>query len=80
MCTSLLSAWDGEALDVEQNIALVAVARSSIERLVAFKNERGWRHMKVYSDVSGDHTRDYVDADNADDADIPAFNVFTHSK
>ena len=74
MCTSLLSAWDGEVLDVEQNIALVAVARSPIERLLAFKNERGWRHLKVYSDVSGDYTRDYV---NADDADIPAFNVFT---
>src|ERR1700680_4268020 len=33
MCTSLLSAWDGEAADVEQRIALVAIARSPIERL-----------------------------------------------
>ena len=74
MCTSLLSAWDGEALDVEQRIALVVIARSSIERLVAFKKERGWHHLKLYSDVSGDYTRDYV---SADDADIPAFNVFT---
>ncbi|MDB5922549.1 MAG: protein of unknown function thioredoxin family protein [Betaproteobacteria bacterium] len=74
MCTSLLSAWDGEAADIEQRIAFVAVARSPIERLVAFKKERGWRHLKVYSDVSGDYTRDYV---SADDADIPAFNVFT---
>ena len=74
MCTSLLSAWDGEALDVEQNIALAIVARSPIERLVAFKKERGWRHLRLYSDASGDYTRDYV---NADDADIPAFNVFT---
>lgn len=39
MCTSLLSAWDGEALDVEQNIALAIVARSPIERLVAFKQK-----------------------------------------
>ena len=38
MCTSLLSAWDGEAADVEQHIALVIVVRSPIERLVAFKN------------------------------------------
>jgi predicted dithiol-disulfide oxidoreductase (DUF899 family) len=74
MCTSLLSAWDGEAADVEQRIALVAIARSPIERLVAFKKERGWRHLKVYSDVSGDYTRDYV---STDDADVPAFNVFT---
>ncbi len=74
MCTSLLSAWDGEAQDVEQNIALAIVARSPIESLVAFKQERGWRNLKLISDVSGDYTRDYV---SAEDADIPAFNVFT---
>ena len=74
MCTSLLSAWDGEAADVEQRIALVVVARSPIERLVAFKKTRGWRHLKLYSDTSGEFTRNYV---SADDADIPAFNVFT---
>jgi predicted dithiol-disulfide oxidoreductase (DUF899 family) len=74
MCTSLLSAWDGEARDVAQRIALVVVARSPIERLVAFKKERGWKNLKLYSDSSGDYTRDYV---SADDADVPAFNVFT---
>ncbi len=74
MCTSLLSAWDGEADDVAQRISLVVIARSPIERLVAFKKERGWQHLRLYSDVSGDYTRDYV---SADDADIPAFNVFT---
>src|SRR5258705_4515910 len=66
MRTSLLSAWDGEAADVEQRIALAVVARSPIERLAAFKKERGWRHLKLYSDVSGDYTRDYVSADDAD--------------
>jgi predicted dithiol-disulfide oxidoreductase (DUF899 family) len=74
MCTSLLSAWDGEAADVEQRIALAIIARSPIERLLTFKRERGWRNLKLYSDVDGDYTRDYV---NADDADVPAFNVFT---
>ena len=74
MCTSLMSAWNGEAADVGQRIALVVVARSPFERLVAFKKERGWRHLKLYSDISGDYTRDYV---SADDADIPAFNIFT---
>ena len=74
MCTSLMSAWDGESLDVEQRIALVMVARSPIERLLAVKKERGWRHLRLYSDVDGDFTRDYV---SADDADMPAFNVFT---
>ena len=74
MCTSLMSAWDGNSLDVEQRMALVMVARSPIERLLKVKKERGWQHLKLYSDVDGDFTRDYV---SADDADMPAFNVFT---
>ena len=74
MCTSLLSAWDGGAEDVEQWVALAVVARSPIERFLAFKKERGWKGLKLYSDMSGDYTRAYV---SADDADVPAFNVFT---
>ena len=74
MCTSLMNAWDGVSLDVEQRIALVMVARSPIERLLRVKKERGWRNLRLYSDVDGDFTRDYV---SADDADMPAFNVFT---
>jgi predicted dithiol-disulfide oxidoreductase (DUF899 family) len=74
MCTSLLSAWDGEANDVAQRVALAVVARSPIERQLAFKEQRGWRHLKLYADSSGDYTRAYV---SADDADMPAFNVFT---
>lgn len=74
MCTSLLSAWDGEALDIGQRIALVVVARSPIKRLLAFKEQRGWRNLRFYSDARGDYTRDYV---SAEDADMPAFNVFS---
>ena len=74
MCSSLLAAWDGEALDVNQRISLVVTARSPIDRLVAFKRERGWQHLRLYSDLTGNFTRDYV---SADDADVPAFNVFT---
>jgi predicted dithiol-disulfide oxidoreductase (DUF899 family) len=74
MCTSLLSAWDGEAPDIAQRVAVAIIARSPIDRLVAFKKERGWRHLALYSDGSGDYTRDYV---SAADADVPAYNVFT---
>ena len=76
MCTSLLSAWDGEARDVGQRVALAVVARSPIERLVAFKNERGWRDLALYSDTDGRYSRDYhgIGKDGGDDA---AFNVFS---
>ncbi|NMW25460.1 DUF899 family protein, partial [Rhodanobacter denitrificans] len=54
------------------------VARSPIERLVAFKNERGWRDLKLYSDLDGAYSRDYfaIDADGGD-GDQAALNVFT---
>lgn len=76
MCTSLLSAWDGEARDVEQRVGLAVVARSPIDRLIAFKNARGWRALKLYSDTSGEFSRDYYGLTDkgGDDA---AFNVFT---
>lgn len=76
MCTSLLSSWDGEALDVEQNVALAVVAQSPIERLVAFNKERGWRHLPLYSDTSGDYSKDYL-ANTPEFEDNAAFNVFT---
>lgn len=74
MCTSLMNAWEGEAPDIEQRVAFAMIARSPIERLVAFREERGWRNLDLYSDPSGDYTRDYV---SAEDADVPAYNVFT---
>lgn len=76
MCTSLLSAWDGEVPDITQRVALAIVARSPIARLVAFKRERGWHHLPLYSDISGEFSRDYhgMTKDGGDDA---GFNVFT---
>jgi predicted dithiol-disulfide oxidoreductase (DUF899 family) len=59
MCTSLLSSWDGEAQDIMQNVALGVTARSPIERLVAFRKERGWRNLKLYSDPSEEFSRDF---------------------
>jgi predicted dithiol-disulfide oxidoreductase (DUF899 family) len=75
MCTSLLSAWDGEAQDMMQRVALAVTARSSIERLMAFKNERGWRNLKLYSDPTGDFSRDYhaVAPNGGDDAGLHVF-------
>ena len=50
------------------------VARSPIERLITAKQARGWTRLKVYADTTGNYTRDYV---SAGDADVPANNVFT---
>src|SRR6266404_7726159 len=73
MCTSLLSAWGGEVPDVQQRVALALFALSPIQRLLAFKKERGWRYLPLYSDSSGEFGRDYhaLTKDGGDDA---AFN------
>jgi predicted dithiol-disulfide oxidoreductase (DUF899 family) len=76
MCTSLLSAWDGEVPDIQQRVALAIVARSPIARLAAFKRERGWHYLPLFSDLSGEFSRDYH-ALTKDGGDDPAFNVFT---
>jgi predicted dithiol-disulfide oxidoreductase (DUF899 family) len=76
MCTSLLSAWDGEVPDIQQNAALAVIARSPIERLLGFKKERGWHYLPLYSDVTGEFSRDYHGV-TEDGDDIPAYNVFT---
>lgn len=76
MCTSLLSAWDGEAEDVEQQVALAVVSLSPYERMAAFAKQRGWRHLKLYSDVNSMFSNDYH-AIMADGIDTAAFTVFT---
>lgn len=76
MCTSLLSAWDGEVPDITQRVSLAVIARSPIERLIAFKKERGWHHLPLFSDINGNFSRDYYGV-TPDGEDIPAFSTFT---
>jgi predicted dithiol-disulfide oxidoreductase (DUF899 family) len=76
MCTNALGAWEGNARDIDQRIALAVVARSPIERLVEWKRERGWRDLKLYSDLNGAYSRDYFGI-LPNGSEVPAFNVFT---
>ena len=75
MCTSLLSAWDGEAPDIEQRVSLAVVAKSPIERLLDFKKERGWRHLRLYSSGGTTFNKDYL-AEGPTGEDYSALNVF----
>ena len=76
MCTNLLDAWDGNADDLQQRIALAVVARSPLERLLAWKQERGWKNLHLYTDLNGNYSRDYFGV-LPDGSEIPALNVFT---
>ena len=77
MCTSTMSSWDGVVPHIEQRTAFAMVARSPIERIMDYARERVWRNLKLYSDPSGEYTRDYV---SAEDADMPGYRVFTRAE
>lgn len=76
MCTNLLGAWEGNAADIGQRVSLVVIARSPFERLAAWKRERGWRNLRLYSDLDGSYSRDYHGL-LEDGSEVPALNVFT---
>jgi predicted dithiol-disulfide oxidoreductase (DUF899 family) len=74
MCTSFISAWNGIGVNLQERVAMAVTARSPIERLLEYKRQRGFAGVPFYSDGSGNYTRIYV---SAEDADIPGFSVFT---
>ena len=76
MCTNLLGAWEGNANDIAQRISLVVVARSPVQRLIDWKRERGWKALRLYSDLNDNYSRDYFGL-LPDGSEIPSFNVFT---
>jgi predicted dithiol-disulfide oxidoreductase (DUF899 family) len=76
MCTNLLGPFDANAADLDQKISLVVIARSPLERLLAFKRERGWRNLRLYQDLNEAYSRDYFGL-LPDGSEVPALNVFT---
>jgi len=73
MCTSLMGGFDHKIEDIRQRVAIAFTARSPIDRLINAKKSRGWIDLPVFSDESGDYTRDYI---SPDDADVPGYTVF----
>jgi len=76
MCTNMLDAWEGNARDLRQRIAFVVVARSPLQRLVAWKNERGWTRLRLASDLDDAYSRDYS-ALQPDGSENGVLSVFT---
>lgn len=74
-CTSILDALDGEAPHVTQRVNLVAVAKSPIERIRQFTDDRGWRNLRLLSSAGNTYNRDYH-GELPDGSQMPALNVF----
>ena len=76
MCVNLLGALEGNAADIDQKVSLVVIARSAIDKLVAWKRERGWKNLRLYSDLTDAYSRDYFGV-LPDGSEVPSYNVFT---
>ena len=74
MCTSFVTSWNATATNLRRRVGLAVTARSPIQRLQEYKQQRGFANLPFLSDTSGDYTRSYV---TPDDADVPGFSVFT---
>ncbi|MGI9025249.1 MAG: DUF899 family protein [Burkholderiaceae bacterium] len=75
MCTAFLGGLDGTALDIAQRLSVAIVGRSPVERQKAFKAERGWRSLKMYSTAGNSFAEDYRGV-GPDGEDWAAMNVF----
>ncbi|HUD29565.1 MAG TPA: DUF899 family protein [Novosphingobium sp.] len=54
MCTALIGPLAANAADIRRRAALAVVARSPVERQIAFAAERGWRNLPLYQAVGDD--------------------------
>jgi predicted dithiol-disulfide oxidoreductase (DUF899 family) len=74
-CTALLDQLDGAAEHVSQNMNFAVVAKTPLERVVAFAQERGWRRLRALSSADNTYNRDYL-AETPEGDQMPMLNVF----
>ncbi|WP_354679058.1 DUF899 family protein [Cupriavidus plantarum] len=75
-CTSILDAIDDVVPHARQRIGVAAVARSPLERLLAYAQQRGWRHLRLLSSANNAYNADYH-GETAEGSQMPMLNVFT---
>ena len=75
MCSSMLDSLNGTAPHAVNRINLVVVAKSPIERIRAFTDERGWRNLRLLSSAGNNYNRDYL-GESADGSQLPSLNIF----
>ena len=74
-CVALLDQLDGTALHVAPKLSFAVVAKAPAARLLAFGEERGWRHLRLLSSDGTTYNRDYL-AETAEGHQRPIMNVF----
>jgi predicted dithiol-disulfide oxidoreductase (DUF899 family) len=75
MCSSIIDGLNGNARHITQRINLAVVARSPIERIMAFAKARGWNSVRLLSSANNSYNADYFGETAAGDQ-YPMANVF----
>jgi predicted dithiol-disulfide oxidoreductase (DUF899 family) len=74
-CVALLDQLDGAVEHVSQNMNLAVVAKAPLDRLLEWRQERGWRRLRLLSSAGNTFNRDYL-AESPGGAQQPMLNVF----
>jgi predicted dithiol-disulfide oxidoreductase (DUF899 family) len=81
MCTAFVGPLAANARDLMENVAVVVIGASTVERQTAFAVERGWRHLKFVQSIGDEFAHDFQSLVTAPDGsgewEIPAFAVFS---
>lgn len=75
MCTNLLGPLAANAADLRQRVALAVVARSKVERMIGFAQERGWRDLPYYQAVGDEFSIAIGGFDPEKRAEMPVLMV-----
>lgn len=74
-CVAMIDQLDGTAPHVEPRVNMAIVANTSIDRLLMFAQERGWRHLRFLSAAGNSFNRDYG-GETREGHQQPMLNVF----
>ena len=74
-CVAFIDQLDGAAEHANQLTSLVIAAKSPIERVLTFADERGWRRLTLVSSAGNSYNRDYY-AETDEGHQRPMMNVF----
>lgn len=75
MCSSIIDGLNGNARHITERVNLAVVARSPIDRIMAFAKERGWANLRLLSCANNSYGLDYFGED-AKGNQMPMANVF----
>jgi predicted dithiol-disulfide oxidoreductase (DUF899 family) len=75
MCTSIIDGLNATAVNAGQRMGLAVVAKSPLERIRTFAQQRGWNHLRLLSSAANNYNRDYYGEDS-EGGQQPSLNIF----